>query len=279
MNGGMPDLLPVVAVVCAFLAPGVGLFFQWMHARRGSADSDAISLGQAFGQTFRLIKSGGVESGTAKICAAVNLLFTLLALCMVTLQMNLLAAIFLHSFASLAPIAEAVAEKDFTHKKNVRDVVREFLLYQILLYAAAIGFFLATGSFTISQSGRQPGILLAETPFLTLALLCIAYTSLTRNFAGASSDVFPAGFSGGGASLATILAEVYRIGFFLVLAGLLLGGRGLNAVVAAAGIYAAMSWAGPGAVRLLRRYRVELRWEYVLFAAGINLIWLYLKYM
>lgn len=279
MNWEMPGIWIVTAIACILLPPGIGLSFRWLHARRGSADCDALSCRQALKDFSQGLKMKVDDSGMEKICAAANLLFTLFALGMLALQMNLLPALFLQSFACLAAIVAALAKNDRTQMKLVDHAVKEFLLYQMLLFAAAVGFYLATGSFTISQSARQAGVLFLELPLLTGALLCTAYVFLTRKFAGAADGIFPAGFSGGSAASLNFLAEVYRMGFFLLFAALLMGSKGMAAAIAAAGIYAAMSWSGPGALRLLRRYRVERRWEYVLFAAGINLIWLYIKYL
>ena len=279
MNWEMPGIWLVTSIACILLPPGIGLFFRWLHARRGSADCDALPWRQALKEISQALKTGINDSGTEKICAAINLLFTLFALDMLALQMDLLPALFLQSFACMAALVAVLAKNDRTQMKLVDYTVKDFLLYQMLLFAAAVGFYLATGSFTISQSMRQPGILLVELPFLTGALLCAAYVFLIRKFAGAADGIFPAGFSGGSAASLTFLAEVYRMGFFLLFAALLMGSKGMAAAVAAAGIYAAMSWSGSGAMRLLRRYRVERRWEYVLFAAGINLIWLYIKYL
>lgn len=280
MNGGIA--FPIVAMLASILIPpALGLLFRWLHARRGfdTGAGSGLTLKQLWLELLQQGKAGERETWTEQVCAATSLVFSLLAVAMLAMQMHLLPAVFLYSFASLAAIAALMAKEDRAQGKLLHGLAREYVLFQSLLLAAAAGYYALNGTFVIVDSLRQPGTLFWEAPFLLAALLCMAFVCLNGKFAGLPGAVFSVELFGGAAGLANKLAEVYRIGFLLLLAGVLIGGKAGPGALAAIGFYVVMSWPGPVLTRLLRRNRVELRWGYVLGAAAINLIWLYIKYV
>ena len=279
MNGG--EIIWGIAAIVASLIfpPAIGLLFRWLHARHRNNECMRLSLKQLQLEFFTIYRSGEKGISLEKICAIANLVFSGLAFGMIVLRMNLMPAIFLFSFASLSPIVAGLTGTGHYNKKQVNRLIQEFFLFQGLLYAAAVGFFLATGSFNLSASMRQLGGLFVELPILTMALIGVAYTCLIDAFSGSTGEVFLPGGVTSEAGLINMMGEIYRIGFFLLVASLMTGAKGLGAILLAFIFYATISWVGHGAFRLLRRYRIELNRGYILFAVGVNLIWLYSKYV
>lgn len=278
MNSGELVLGMAVLVASLICPPAIGLLFRWLHARNRYNDGANLSPKQLQRELSVIYRPGGKDVRLEKICAIVNLVFSGLAFGLIVLRMNLLPAIFLFSFASLSPIVAGLTGIGHYKKKQMSFLIQEFLLLQGLLYAAVVGFFLATGSFNLSVSMRQSGGLFVELPFLTMALIGVAYSCLVDVFPGSTGETFLPGGVTSEAGLINMLAEVYRVSFFLLMASLLTGAKGAGAVLLAFIIYAVISWAGHGAFRLLRRYRIELSRGYILLAVGVNLIWLYIKY-
>ena len=277
--GGL--LRVAVLAVCILLPPVTEIIVEWMQSRRGKAAiRERVSLRHVVDEVCRRLREPVLAPIVARICVFLCFTFNLMALYMLALQMNLLPALFLQSFSALALLVGETSMNPLAQQKIASRRLRDFLIQQPILLAVAVGFFFATGSFTVSDSAMQPKILLAEAPLLFFAVLGIAYFTAKDNSSILllQPESTEANSLGGIIAAAKSLAEVYRLSFLLLLAGLLVGYGPGYAAVAAIALYALIIRFGPVLQSLLRRNRVELNWTYVFFAVGLNLTWLYIKY-
>ena len=270
-----------IVAACILLPPLSGIFAEWLYCRCGKvASKDRFSLKQTFSEINRRLKEPVVVPAAYRICVFFQLTFNLIGLCMLALKQNLLPALFFQAFGVLAIIAGEISVNRLSQGKATERMLKDFLVCQPVLLAAAAGYFLATGSFTIAETVQQQRILAAELPLLLVAVLGIAYfagkDSLTVFLRQPENNVFVS--FGGIVAAANILAEIYRKAFLLLLSGLLVGYGPAGAVVWAFVFYASLGWAVPALLRWLRRNRVEVHWIHVFFAVGLNLSWLYIKY-
>ena len=271
-----------ILAACIILPPMADLFFEWLNARYGkNAQGYQLSLRQTAVKKYSGIWLSVDEPITLRICMLLYLGFSAMALCVLTMQLNMLFALSLQAFGFLSMFVGELSLSRLQQEEVSKRLMKDFLTFQPVLLAAAIGFFFVTGSFSIADSLQQPKLLIAEMPLLFLVLVCFSYSSAKDNFAAGQrkSDVMETGSCCGFAAAARQLAEVYRLAFFLLLAGLLVGcGRATAALVTVA-LYALMVWEGPVIQRWIRRSRFELSWTHAFFAAGLNLTWLYIKYI
>ena len=268
-----------VLAACILLPPLTVLFTGRLYEKTGNRDF--VFLRQAV-RDFRLLRRESINgSAIALSCNFFYLVFSLTALCISALQMNLLPAVFLQLFGVLAMLAGEIFENRLPQQKIATRVMNEYLVFQPVLIAAAVGFSFATGSFLISDSTQHPRFLLAELPILFCAVLGIAYLAGKENQDALIQQAELCSPVVGDRMNAAVkaMATVYRDGYLLLLAGLLVGYGLAAAAVMAVGLYVFLIWGGPLVLRLLRRKRLEIHWTHWYFAVGLNLIWLYIKYL
>jgi ech hydrogenase subunit B len=218
----------------------------------------------------RLLKQPMNGSIEQSVCVTLHLVFNLLALVMLTLQMNLLPILFVQAFAASALIMARMGANIPFSEQSANCALKKFLTDQSLLFVVAIGVFFATGTFKITDVFEHPKFLFADLPLLLVALLVILYS-----MGKPESEV--AVFSGPMLALVE-LAQCYRKAFLLLFAGLFFAHNLLWAVVAAVLIYLLVALSDRIPFGSAWRVKFAWSWGYVFFACGLNLTWVYLKY-
>ena len=279
VTGGL--LVAGILAGCVIIPPFAELFFEWLYSRfRKESQECKTSLQQIAAKKYSCICLSAGESIIVRTCILLYLGFNFMAVCMLALKLNLMSALSLQAFGFLAMFVGEYSQNHLRKRSDCNRLLKEFLILQPVLFAVATGFFFATGSFTIADSVQQPRLLIAELPLLFLALIGFSYLSVKENLAAGmrKPDLREPELGCSFAVVARRLAEIYRLAFFLLLSGMLMGYGVVTATAAALILYALMVWAGPAVQHRIRRGRFELNWKHVFFAVGVNLTWLYIKY-
>ena len=270
-----------ILAACFIIPPFAELIFEWLYDRfKKESQGCKTSLQQVAAKKYGRICLSADESMVIRVCILLYLGFNCMAVCMLALKLNLMLALSLQAFGFLAMLVGEISRSHLGKTSDCNRRMKEYLVLQPVLLAVATGFFYATGSFTIADSVQQPRLLIAELPLMILALIGFSYLSVreTPTSSKREPELREPALSCSFTVVARRLAEIYRLAFFLLLSGMLIGYGVVSATVAAVIFYALMVWAGPAVQRRLRRSRFELGWQHAFFAVGLNLIWLYIKY-
>ena len=281
VNGTGVLYFVVILAACVIIPPFAELIFEWLCGRfKKEPQGCKTSLQQVAGKKYGRICLPADESMVIRICTLLYFGFNCMAVCMLALKLNLIAALSFQSFGFLAMFVGETSRNHLGKRSDCNQLLKEFLILQPVLLAVAAGFFLATGSFVLADSVQQPRLLIVELPLLFLVLIGFTYLSIkeTPTSSKREPELREPALGCSFTVVARRLAETYRLAFFLLLSGMLMGYGLVAATVAAVILYALMGWTGPAIQRRIRRGRYEFGWQHAFFAVGLNLTWLYIKY-
>ncbi len=263
----------VLVLLAVIATPVVSGLFAGLARRlrlRRVEGTDA-SIMQPFYDFSNLIRQqAGPMRNTIMFALVLQLAFSLLAMALIVLQRNLLAALLLQSFAGLMAIAANGVRPVGDESLRRMNPLKLYLTYQPLVLMAAAGCGLAAGGFAIDAMLGLSRPLIVELPLLWLSLLYVAYVSGLQ-------ETDP---SLNGPLLAVARLEgCFRQATLLLFAGVLAADSMIMA-----GLIALLLGYGLAAVEDLRsrlhwRLLAAWGWEFVYFACLINLVWLYIKYL
>ena len=254
--------IPVVAGLIA------GVFDKLQARRTGSPEPSIL---QPF-TNFRQLLSQELKTPSDSLAIAnlLQLAFGLLAVGVLVLQLNIVAALFFQAIAVLTVITVGMTRPACAGGLSANVKMRTFLTYQPVLLSIGAGIGLTAGSFLLdaTQASLRPPIV--ELPFLWGSLIYVAYVSakleLDRIFAGPLLAMAQ-------------LAASFRQAVLVLLAGMFFSQSLLGVCV-----IAILLGCGLAAVDYLRaclpwRLKMTWGWGYVYFACAINLSWVYIKYL
>lgn len=260
-----------VAIVAAipFVSGLVAGLFGKLKARR--AGSPERSLWQPFTDFRNLLwQELPAPVGSLAIANLLQLAFSLLAVGMLVLQRNMVAALFFQAMAVLIVITVGLSCPACVGGITANVKMRTFLTYQPILLSVGAGVGLTTGSFLLDAGQAAARPLIVELPFLWGALVYVIYAlgklELDGIFAGPLLAVAK-------------LAASFRQAVLLLLAGIFFTYSLLGTCTVA--ILLACSLAAADYFRSLLPWRLPLTWGwgYLYFACTVNLSWLYIKYL
>lgn len=256
----------VLVLLAVFATPVVsGLFAglaRRMRLRR--VDGADASIMQPFYDFKQLIRQQPGQMGnTAMFSIVLQLAFSLLALVLILLQRNLLAALLLQSFAGLMAIAANGIRPVGDESLQRMNPLKLYLTFQPLVLMTAAGCGLAAGGFGIDAMLGLSRPLIVELPLLWLSLLYVAYVSGLQETAPPLRGPLLA---------VERLAGCFRQASLLLFAGVLVVDSlimaGLIALVLGYGLVAAEDLRS----RLHWRLMAAWGWEFVYFSCLINLV-------
>jgi hypothetical protein len=262
-----------IIVACLLSPPVIGGFVQCL-----TRSLDAKKRGRSVPPFFQSIsdffsilrQNPATVSREQTVCALLSMTFYLTALGMLALQKHLPFILFLQAFGALAIIMGGMSRPVPYSGASVNHALKAFLTYQSVLFLVAMGFFFATGSFSLATVKQYPRLLVIDLPFLFMALLLVDYAAQCAVSEGGSVDT---------AMALAMLANCYRTATLVLFAGFFLSHSLLGAAEAAILLYAIVSISIFRAQEhgLLRR-NLERGWGYLFFVCGLNLVWVYIKY-
>jgi len=198
-----------------------------------------------------------------------SMAFHLMALVMLGLQKNLSPVLFLQAFGVLVLIMGGMSRPVPYYGLSANHALKAFLISQPLVFLVAAGVFFATGSFDVSAVNEYPRLLVFDLPLLCMALLLVEKETRSDENESAAN---------GRALLAVKLANCYRAGTFLLLAGFFFAHSLAGAVWAAIILNILLAVSSRISLRKARELKAAWGWGYVFFACGVNLTWIYIKY-
>ena len=273
MNGVFPmelSSLPIIAG-CLLIPPLVGSLVDGLLLRYDAKKQGGKipPLSQPFQEVFMLLRqNNGAVSCEPFICILLALSFELVALGMLGLQKNLTPILFLQSAGILAMGMARMHHSVPGGGRSANCELKAFLTRTPLLILVAAGIFFATGGFSLAGLQEYPRLLVIDLPFLWVSLLFIEQAS-RRDVNEPSTGPAPAFVK---------LANSYRSGIILLLAGFFFAGNLVGAVAAAVFLHMALVWVGHIQHRFSWRQKSKWGWGYLYFAVLLNLSWIYIKY-
>jgi hypothetical protein len=260
-----------VAVVAAtpFVSGVIAGFFSKLQARQ--AGDPKPSILQPFAD-FRQLLRQDLTSADNRLAIAnlLQLAFSILAVGVLVLQMNIVAALFFQAIAVLVLITAGLSRPVCIGEMSANSKLRTFLNYQPVLLSIGAGVGLTAGSFLLDAGQTSLRPLIVELPFLWCSLLYASYMSgkmeLNKIFAGPLLAVAQ-------------LASCFRQAALLLLAGMFFTHSLFGVCVVAFLLGCSVPAVDYFRTRLSRRLKMTWGWGYVYFACAINLSWLYIKYL
>ena len=260
-----------VAIVAAipFLSGLIVGFFNRFQA--GRAGIPEPSLLQPFADFRQLLRQDPNSAGDSlAIASLLQLAFSLLAVGVLVLQMNIVAALFFQAIAVLIAITVGMHRPALTGGMSANSKLRTFLTYQPVLLSIGAGVSLTAGGFLLDAGQTSLRPLIVELPFLLGSLLYVSYVSdkmeLNKIFAGPVLAVAQ-------------LAACFRQATLLLLAGMFFTHSLLGACMVALLLACSLTAVDYFRSRLPWRLTMTWGWGYVYFACAINLSWVYIKYL
>ena len=263
-------VLVLLAIIATPVLSGLfaGLARRMRLRRDGGMEASIMQPFYDFNQLIR--QQAGPAEKPAMFATLLQLAFSLLALALIVLQRNLLAALLLQSVSGLMAIAANSVRPVGDESLRRTNPLKLFLTYQPLVLMAAAGCGLAAGGFGIDAMLGLPRPLIIELPLLWLTLLYVAYISSRQE---------PEKSLHGPLLAVERLAGCFRQASLLLFAGVVAADSmimaGLLALLLGYGLATAEDLRG----RLHWRLLAAWGWEFVYFACAINLSWLYIKYL
>jgi hypothetical protein len=237
---------------------------KWTGGSEPSLLQPFINFRQLLGQE---LKSPGDSRAITNL---MQLAFSVLAVSMLVLQKNIVAALFFQAIAGLMAIMASTSNSDCDGETTVDFKMKAFLTYQPVLLAVGAGIGLAAGSFLldVGQAASRP--LIVELPFLWGALVYVIYASGKLDLDGI--------FAGPMLAVAKLAAS-FRQAALLLLAGIFFTHSLLGACMVAILLACSLAATDCFLLRLPWRLPMTWGWGYVYFACTVNLSWLYIKYL
>ncbi len=235
------------------------------------AGSPEPSLLQPFIE-FRQLLRQGLSSPEEKLAIAslLQLAFSLLAVGVLVLQMNIVAALFFQAITILIVITVGTTRQVCAGGMADNSKWLAFLTCQPILLLIGTGVGLTAGSFLLDPGQASLRPLVIELPFLWGSLLYVTYESgkleLDKIFTGPLLAVAQ-------------LADCFRQAMLLFLAGVFFTRSLLGACVVAILLGCGLSTVDYLRSRLPWQLKMTWGWGYVYFACAINLSWVYIKYL
>lgn len=235
------------------------------------AGSSEPSLLQPFTNFRQLLRQNLNSVGDSlAIASLLQLVFSLLAVGVLVLQMNIVAALFFQAIAVLIVITVGMNRPVCAGDMSVNSKLQTFLTSQPILLLIGAGVGLTAGSFMLGSGQTSQWPLIVELPFLWGSLLYVTYVlgkfELDKIFNGPLLAVAQ-------------LADCFRQAMLLLLAGVFFSRSLLGACVVAVLLGCGLSAVDCLRFRLPWRLKMTWGWGYVYFACAINLSWVYIKYL
>ena len=256
---------------CLLIPPLIGCFVDGLSIRYDAKKQGGKipPLSQPFQEINLLLRQKkGVVPYEPFICILLTLSIDLTALGMLGLQKNLLPILFLQSAGILAMSTARMHHSVPGGVRSVNCELKAFLTRTPLLILVVAGIFFATGSFSLAGLLEYPRLLVIDLPFMWVSLLFIEQAS-RRDVNDIPTGPAPAFVK---------LANSYRSGIILLLAGFFFAGNLVGAVAAAVFLHMALVWFGHIQHRFSWRQKSKWGWGYLYFAVLLNLSWIYIKY-
>ena len=260
-----------IAIVAAipFVSGLVAGLFVKLQAR--SAGNPELSLCQPFADFRNLLRQElQAPVGSLVIANLLQLAFSLLAVGMLVLQRNMVAALFFQAIAVLIVITVGMSCPACVGGIAANVKMRTFLTYQPILLSVGAGIGLTAGSFLLDAGQAAARPLIVELPFLWGALVYVIYASGKLELDGI--------FAGPLLAVAQLAAS-FRQAVLLLLAGFFFTYSLLGACAVAILLACSLAAADYLGSRLPWRLPMTWGWGYVYFAGTVNLSWLYIKYL
>jgi len=267
------NLAKIGVVAAAFIVTPLvsGLVTGLANRRRVSKDAGTeTTLLKPFYDFSQLLRQAPAPAGNAAmIFVLLQLAFAMVALAMIVLQRNLLAALLLQACSSLIAIAVGMNQAVSREGAEVKNPVKSFLTYQPVLLAIAAGCGLAVGGFGVEAMLGQARPLVVELPLLWLSLLYVTYVS---------SRLDTEQVAAGPLLAVARLAGCFRQATLLLFAGIFWVDSMIVAGLVAVLLGYGLASADDLRARLPWRLALAWGWGFVFFACAINLSWVYIKY-
>ena len=274
MNATLLALLPSVGIfaACLLLPPLIGVLtegvlYQLDAKKAGRTVPSLLAPFQEYVVNLRLPLTAVPNEQTT--CILLSMAFQLLAIVMMGLQRELPPILLLQAFGVLALIMAGMSKTVPYSHLTINHALRAFLTSQPLLMLVAAGIFFATGNFNLGGIKDYPRLLVVDLPFLFIVLILVELAARTAAKEEAASDPMLAFVK---------LANCYRSGTLLLLAGFFFAHSIAAAALAAIVLYAILRGAPHAWPRAAGWLKAEWSWGFLYFVCGLNLIWLYIKY-
>ena len=169
-NESAKIVLVLIAVVATPVLSGLfaGLARRMRLRRDGGIEASIMQPFYDFNHLIR--QQAGPADKPAMFAILLQLAVSLLALMLIVLQRNLLAALLLQSVSGLMAIAANGVRPVGDESLRRTNPLKLFLTYQPLVLMAVTGCGLAAGGFGIDAMLRLPRPLIVELPLLWLSL-------------------------------------------------------------------------------------------------------------
>ena len=265
MNG---ILLLAVCLIAPPLIGGVGAgAFYYYEAKKIGRNTP--SLLTYFEEFFVRLRTRSATLPPAQVfLAALSLTFHVAALGMLVWRKSLPPVLFFQATGLLTMVLAGSFRCVPFVGPSLNHALRSFLSTQPLLFLIAAGVFFASGSFSLMATTEISRVLGVNLPLLWLVLLGIEFAGPRAVIANAPE--------GDAVDALIQLSQCYRSATLLLLAGFFWT-HGLVAAIVAAVLLQGILVIVPK-LRLPWRTPVAGSWGLAYFAAGLNVLWLYLKF-